>query len=312
MEDWRQDIRATLGSKLTGSIRLSEEMAPHTTYRIGGPADAFVEVESVEDLGKTADFLARHKEVPYQILGGGSNVLYPEHYAGIVLHPGKNLSKIESEGDLVIAGAGAELIRVIKQAADWGLGGLDFLAGIPGSIGGAVRGNAGAFGRWISECVRTVRGFDLSQRLQQELSHDEIEFSYRKTNLAPTLFIYEVVLKLNPCPVMECMDEISRTLAQRMAAHPAEPSAGCVFVNPKPPEVTAGRLIDELGFKGRRIGDAMCSPKHANFIVNVGKATQTDVLSLIAEIKKAVKQRFGYELVEEIKIIKENMEENNG
>jgi UDP-N-acetylmuramate dehydrogenase len=117
------------------------------------------------------------------------------------------------------------------------------------------------------------------------------------------MFIYQIALKLIPCPVMVCMDAVSRTLAQRMAKHPSEPSAGCVFVNPEPPDVTAGRLIDELGFKGRRIGDALCSPRHANFIVNLGKATQKDVVELITQIKQAVKKRYGYELREEIKII---------
>ncbi|TET22488.1 MAG: UDP-N-acetylmuramate dehydrogenase [Candidatus Stahlbacteria bacterium] len=312
MEDWRRDIGKSLGTKLRGSIRLNEEMAPYTTYRIGGSADVFVEVESVEDLQKVAGFLAEHPKVPWQILGGGTNVLYPEHYRGVVIHPGKGLSKIKKKEDRVIAGAGAELLEVIKQAAEWSLGGMDFLAGIPGSVGGALKGNAGAFGRRIAECVELVRGFDLAESKEKELKQEEIEWSYRKTNLRAALFIYEIVLKLEPRPIMECMHEISRVLSERMAKNPSEPSAGCVFVNPEPPDVTAGRLIDELGFKGRRIGDAMCSPQHANFIVNVGRATQADVLTLITEIKKAVKERFGYDLVEEIKIIRETMEEHNG
>lgn len=305
MEDWRRDIGKTLAGLLAGRVNTGEPIAPHTTYRIGGPADAFIEVESVDDLRNAAEFLSKHKSVPYQILGGGSNVLYPEHYAGIVIHPGKGLSKIRHDGERVIAGAGAGVMEVIRKAAEWGLAGMDFLAGIPGSIGGGLRGNAGAFGRSISECVELVKGFDLAERVPKEFKREEIEFFYRKTNLAPSLFIYEVILKLTPCPVMECMDEISRVLAQRTARQPSEPSAGCVFVNPEPPDVTAGRLIDELGFKGRRIGDAMCSPRHANFIVNVGNATQSDVLALIREIKKAVKERFGYDLKEEIKIVKE-------
>ncbi len=305
MEDWRRDIGKTLKPLIDGNVIMGEEIAPHTTYRIGGPADVFIEPESVEDLQRISLFLARHKDVPYQILGGGSNVLYPEHYRGLVIHPGRGLSEIKREGNKILAGAGAELMDVIRQAAQCGLGGMDFLAGIPGSIGGAVKGNAGAFGRWISECVDKVRIFNLSEGKVKELERNEIEFSYRKTNIPPTFFIYEIVLELKTYPVMKCMDQIARTLAQRMAKQPKEPSAGCVFVNPKPTEVTAGRLIDELGFKGRRIGDAMCSPRHANFIVNVGKATQSDVLALIREIKEAVKERFGYDFKEELKIVKE-------
>mgnify|MGYP001130456401 CR=1 FL=1 len=305
MEDWRRDIGKTLKPLIDGNVIMGEEIAPHTTYRIGGPADVFIEPESVEDLQRISLFLARHKDVPYQILGGGSNVLYPEHYRGLVIHPGNGLSEIKREGNKILAGAGTELMDVIRQAAQWSLGGMDFLAGIPGSIGGAVKGNAGAFGRWISECVDKVRIFNLSEGKVKELERNEIEWSYRKTNIPPTFFIYEIVLELEPRPIMECMHEISRVLAERMAKHPKEPSAGCVFVNPKPPEVTAGSLIDELGFKGRKIGDAMCSPRHANFIVNVGKATQSDVLALIREIKEAVKERFGYDLKEEIKIVKE-------
>lgn len=312
MEDWRQDIGRYLKERLKGRLILGEPMAPHTTFRIGGPADAFVEAECVQDLKLVADFLAKHPKLNWQILGGGSNVVYPERFPGLVIHPGPGLSRVEKKDNTLIAGAGAKLMDVITSAAKQGLGGMDFLAGIPGSIGGAVKGNAGAFGQWIEECVEKIAGFDLVQKSQKEIAHDDIDWSYRKTDLEPSLFICQVYLKLQPCTVMDCMDRISRALAKRSAKHPGEPSAGCVFVNPEPPRVTAGKLIDQLGFKGRRIGDAMCSPKHANFIVNLGNATQSDVVRLINEIKQAVKKRFGYELAEEIRIVKENMEENNG
>ncbi len=319
MEDWRQDISKALANRLKGRLYRGEMMSSHTTYEIGGPADVFVDAGSLEDLQMAAEFLSSHREVPYQILGGGSNVLYPERFPGVVIHPGPGLSGIRHEGDRVIAGAGAGLMALIKQAAQWGLGGLDFLAGIPGSIGGAVKGNAGAFGRWIAECVNEVKFFDFNELREGILYADDITWSYRKTDLASHMFIYEIALTLHPCPVMECMDAVSRRLAQRMAKHPTEPSAGCIFVNPRPPDVTAGKLIDDLGFKGKRIGDALCSPHHANFIVNVGKATQADVLALIELIKQAVKERYGYDLREEIRIIpgaekieEKNMEEHNG
>lgn len=324
MEDWRQDIGKALTARLEGKVRMGELIAPHTTYRIGGPADVFIEVESLSDLAMVSEFLDRHRDVSYEILGGGSNVLFPVHYQGVVLHPGKNLSRIEHDGPHVTAGAGADLMKVLKQAAEWGLGGMAFLAGIPGSVGGAIKGNAGAFGRCISECVHMIRGFDIKERREKELLKDQIEWSYRKTNIPASLFISAVILALKPCPVITCMDEISRILAERTAKLPKEPSAGCVFVNPNPPDVTAGKLIDELGFKGHKVGDALCSPQHANFIVNMGNATQSDVLALIREIKQAVKERYGYELREEIRIVSSGkkgnsdeeimnqMEDNNG
>lgn len=312
MEDWRKDIGKHL--RLEGSIKLDEPVAPYTTFRIGGPADVLLEPESLEDLQMIAEFLAKRRELPWQILGGGSNVLYPERYPGLIIHPGKGLSEIERKDETVVAGGGAKLDEVILEAAKWGLCGMEFLAGIPGSMGGALKGNAGAFGRQISEVVEEVRGFDLKEGETVTFKKDDIRWSYRSTDLSPTLFVYQVVLKLNQTGISKCMNKISQITAQRWAKHPAEPSAGCVFVNPDPPEVTAGKLIDELGFKGKRVGDALCSPRHANFIVNMGNATQDEVLELVSRIKEAVRERFGYQLREEIKIITlpKKVENNNG
>lgn len=303
MEDWISYFRKNVLHALKGTATFGARMSEHTTFRIGGPASVFVDVGAADDLALIYEFISRHKDVGWQILGGGSNVLYPERFDGIVVHPGDGLSRIKNEDVFVIAGSGANLMHVIKQAAEWGLGGMEFAAGIPGSIGGAVKGNAGAFGHSISEHVESVRGYDVKEGRAVEISSDDIEWSYRKSGIDNGIFLTEIRMKLDKLPVSECMDEIARVLAQRMEKHPSEPSAGSVFVNPKPPDVTAGRLIEELGFKGRRIGDAMCSPKHANFIVNVGKATQEDVLALINEIKTAVKEHFGIELREEIRIV---------
>jgi UDP-N-acetylmuramate dehydrogenase len=288
---------------MKGKVIMNQPIAPYTTYRIGGPADVFVVVECVDDVMLVAEFLAEHEGVPYQVLGGGSNVLYPNHYAGVVIHPGDRLSEIRRDGTRVIAGAGAEMHEVVVKATAWGLGGLDFMAGIPGSIGGAVKGNAGAFGKCISQKVEKVKGFDLTERVEKTLKKDDIQWSYRSSNISPAFFITEVALKLEPCSREASMAEIERIVELRKTKHPTEPSAGSVFVNPRPPDVAAGRLIEELGFKGRRVGDAMCSPRHANFIINLDNATQADVVALIGQIKKAVKERFGYDLAEEIKII---------
>jgi len=292
-----------LAPLIEGRVTTNERMAPHTTYRIGGPADVFVVAESVNDLRKVAQFLAEHEGVPYQVLGGGSNVLYPDHYQGVVIHPGEKLSAIERDANTITAGAGAEMHEVVMKAAEWELGGIDFMAGIPGSIGGAVKGNAGAFGKWISQKVEKVKGFDLAEGVEKTLKKDDIQWSYRSSSVSPAFFITEVALELELCSREASMAEIERIVELRKTKHPTEPSAGSVFVNPRPPEVAAGRLIEELGFKGHRVGDAMCSPRHANFIINLGNATQADVVALIGQIKKAVKERFGYDLAEEIKII---------
>jgi UDP-N-acetylmuramate dehydrogenase len=313
MENWISNYRKNVLPHLKGVTRFGEEIAGRTTFRIGGTADVFVEAQSVEDLRLIAEFLAAQKEVVYQILGGGSNVLYPEHFQGIVIHPGEGLSGISQKEGMVIAGSGASLMAVIKQSAEWNYGGMEYCAGIPGSVGGAVKGNAGAFGHSISERVASIKGFEMAEQKTVEIKGEDISWSYRRSNLPDTLFLTEIIFRMEPMNVNEAMDEIARILAQRMEKHPSEPSAGSVFINPDPPRVTAGRLIEELGFKGCRIGDAMCSPRHANFIVNVGNATQADVLALIAKIKEEVMKRFKIELREEIRIVKEkSMEALNG
>lgn len=313
MEDWISNYRKNILPHLKGETKFGEEMAGRTTFRIGGPALVFVEAQCEEDLSLIAEFLAENKRIGYQILGGGSNVLYPERFEGIVIHPGEGLAQISQKKGLIIAGSGASLMEVIKKSAEWNYGGLEYCAGIPGSVGGAVKGNAGAFGHSISERVASIKGYEMAELKKVELKAEEISWSYRKSNLPDTLFLTEIALKLEPTNVSEAMDEIARILAQRMEKHPSEPSAGSVFINPAPPRVTAGRLIEELGFKGRRIGDAMCSPRHANFIVNVGNASQADVLALISEIKKEVMKKFGIELREEIRIVKaKSMEALNG
>jgi UDP-N-acetylmuramate dehydrogenase len=293
------------------------EIASHTSYRIGGPVDVFVEVQKVEDLYVISEYLNTHFGVQYQILGGGTNVLYPEHFTGVVIHPGDGFQYVNHIEDCIEVGAGTEWMNAIKKAAGWGFEGMAFGAGIPGSIGGAVKGNAGAFGQCISDNLKSVKGIDFMTREAKVFSKEDIQWSYRSSSIPSSFFITEVQICMDRGSISSAMQEIARILALRKSKHPSEPSAGSVFINPRPPDVIAGRMIEELGFKGHRVGDAMCSPKHANFIVNVGNATQSDVLALIGEIKQAVKKKYGYDLREEIKVIKSReeinkMEDNNG
>ncbi len=313
MENWRKDIRENL--KLEGKLLLEEQIAPYTTFRIGGRVSAFLEPESIDDVLKLAEFLNTHPDVEYQILGGGSNVLYPDHYKGLVIHLGKALSQIAKKGDSITVGAGIAMHKVVVESARWNLSGIEFMAGIPGSIGGAIKGNAGAFRHCISEKLEIIKGIDLKDASEKVFEKKQISWGYRSSNIPDSFLITEVTLTLNKDNEKKSFIEIERILKLRKDKHPQKPSAGSVFLNPEPPKVIAGRLIEQLGFKGRRIGDAMCSPMHANFIVNTGEATQKDVLDLINEIKRAVAKSFGIQLREEIKIIRnkeQQMEENNG
>ncbi|MBN2379484.1 UDP-N-acetylmuramate--L-alanine ligase [candidate division WOR-3 bacterium] len=303
--DWHKDLKVNYVPNLKGKFLFSVEIAPYTTFNIGGPVEAFVEVEAASDLTEIAEFLATYPDVPFQVLGGGSNVVYPESFDGVVIKPGEAFSRIRQSKDRVYIGAGAKLTETITKLAKLELGGMEFLFGIPGSIGGAVKGNAGAFGHWVSEAVEAVYIFDLKTGSEKEIAKADIEWSYRSTSLPKWYFITEVAFKLQKTSLAKAMQEMARITAERQTKHPKEPSAGCVFVNPNPPKVIAGKMIEELGFKGKKSGGAMVSQMHANFIVNTGNATQKDVVALIREIKAAVKKSFSIDLHEEIKIITE-------
>ncbi|MBD3285093.1 UDP-N-acetylmuramate dehydrogenase, partial [candidate division WOR-3 bacterium] len=303
--DWHKDLKVNYVPNLKGKFLFNVEVAPYTTIKIGGPVEALIEVEAVSDLTEIAEFLAAYPKVPFQVLGGGSNVVYPESYDGVVIKPGTAFSKTSQHKDKVIIGSGAKLTETITKLAKLELGGMEFLFGIPGTIGGAVKGNAGAFGHWAEEVVDAVRVFDLKTGLQKDVEKKDIKWGYRSTSLSKRHFITEVSFKLKKTSLAKAMQEMARITAERQTKHPKEPSAGSVFVNPDPPKVIAGKLIEELGFKGKKAGGAMVSPMHANFIVNTGNATQKDVVALIQEIKKTVSQKHKIELREEIKIITE-------
>ena len=296
-QDYLESIK-----KLGLAVKTNEPLASHTTFKIGGPADFFVEVEEEEKLLKLIKLLKELK-LPYFILGGGSNLLVAdEGFRGVVVKIANcELPALPAGGRIanfkIIAGAGVSLGRLVELAAKNSLTGLEFAAGIPGTVGGAVRGNAGAWGQAIGDRVKRVKVLTPQGEIKW-IGASDCHFSYRQSRFKKTKeIILEVELELEKGNKKEIQEKISQNLAKR-ATQPKEPSAGCIFVNPKP--LVAGELIDKCGLKGKRIGDAQISPKHANFIVNLGKAKAADVNKLIKLIKEKVKEKFGVELEEEI------------
>jgi UDP-N-acetylenolpyruvoylglucosamine reductase len=284
-------------------VRRDEPLAPRTTLRVGGPADAYVEPAGEDDLAAVLRFCHEH-DLPVFVLGRGSNLLVKDGgIRGVVIclsHPG--FSRIEPDGQQLLCGAGAKLKAVAVEAKRNGLAGLEFLEGIPGTVGGALRMNAGAMGRAIFETVESVRimGTDGKAR---ERAASELDAQYRSCPALKSQIVLSAVLRAHPGQPEEIEQRMSQFSRKRWESQPAEPSAGCIFKNP--PSIPAGKLIDGLGLKGTRVGGAVVSEEHGNFIVNTGAATARDVLSLIELIRRQAKTERGIELETEVEIVGE-------
>ena len=279
-----------------GEIIPNESLSKHTSFKIGGPADAWVYPKDISDI-KNILMFCNSRSIPVTILGGGTNVLISDKgIRGVILNLKHELCSIRIKSDSVICGAGALLSRVLKQVVKAELTGLEFTAGIPGTIGGAVSMNAGAIG----DLVESVKVIDMNGNVS-ELGKDDLRFGYRKSNLSEYIIV-EVKLKLKSGNEKEINDRISMFWEHKKSTQVLDiPSAGCIFKNPD--GHSAGRLIDEAGLKGLAIGDAQVSDKHANFIINNGNAKGQDVLELIKKIKLTVFEKIGVKLEEEVKII---------
>ncbi len=299
-----REVGHFLESRITGTVSYSEAMRKHTTWRIGGPADLMVVPSGIDDI-KLCVELAIENGIPVTVVGNGSNLLVRDNgIRGIVLKISSKFNKLEINDTSLKAEAGALVPLASKLAAEKGLSGLEFAAGIPASIGGAICMNAGAHGKCMSDVVRevTVLGSD-GQILS--MSNHEIGFEYRKSNLKDKgLIVLGAEFDLSR-GVPEQIREISQdNLAKRRKSQPLEfPNAGSVFANP--PGQWAGWLIEQVGGKGMRVGGAMVSEKHANFIVNTGEAAASDVLNLIERIKQLVLEKFNIELTLEVRVVGE-------
>ena len=284
-------------------IKEQELMRNHTTWRIGGPADWLVQPESAEELQKAIQ-KAKADGMPWYVIGGGSNLLVAdEGITGTVIQLGGSLTGLQITDNYIVAEAGVPLPFLARKAAEHGLSGLEFAAGIPGSVGGAVVMNAGAYQGQVSNVIRQVTCCDSSGQFIT-LDNEECLFSYRNSRFKhdKDLVIVSVKMELVPGKKEEILEQMKKNTESRNAKQPVEyPNAGSIFKNPAGD--AAGRLIELVGAKGWRQGDAMVSEKHSNFIVNLGAATCEDVLSLIERVKKAVYTETGVLLEEEILLL---------
>jgi UDP-N-acetylenolpyruvoylglucosamine reductase len=283
-------------------VRCDEPLGGRTTLGVGGCADVYVEPSSEEELGLVMR-VCREEAVPFTLLGRGSNLLIRDGgIRGVVVclaHP--VFSAIEVAGNDLRCGAGAKLKVIAAKAREASLGGLEFLEGIPGSLGGALRMNAGAMGSETFEVVTQVRFMDDSGRIS-ERNIAQVPVEYRCCPLFKTNIALAATLRGRPDSREAIARRSNEFNQKRWQSQPKEPSAGCIFKNPSP-DLPAGKLIEELGLKGARRGDAVVSSVHGNFIVNGGSATAADVLELIEFIKSRARADRGVELHEELEII---------
>jgi UDP-N-acetylmuramate dehydrogenase len=283
-----------LSVELQHGIALSEM----TSLGIGGTTDLLrlKRHESIPDLLKLLDA----NGIPHKFLGGGSNLLVGDGELPFVA-----LQLVRPEPDVVIEGnfakvdAAADLGRTVTFCAKNDLGGMEGLIGVPGTVGGALRMNAGAYGMQIGSYVRQVKLYRAAGRKIEILSGEQISFEYRHTSFAPDDMMLAVTLELPSKPFKEILQGIRICNEKRRSSQPlGQKSAGCIFKNP--PGASAGRMIDELGLKGHSVGDARVSDRHANFFVNAGKASAGDMLTLIAEVRERVHAAFGMGLENEV------------
>jgi UDP-N-acetylenolpyruvoylglucosamine reductase len=296
-----EDLRQFVASETI--IRCNEPLAKRTTLRVGGPADLYVEPASEKDLSAVLSFCHQHT-LPFFLLGRGSNLLVRDGgLRGAVICLFQSFfSRIEVTGQELRCGAGARLKAVAVEAKRNNLAGLEFLEGIPGSVGGGLRMNAGAMGGAMFDVVNSIRYMEFSGQIQERLI-TEIEVKYRSCPMLKHNIALGAVLRGSPgvrAMIEQRMNEFSR---KRWESQPAAPSAGCIFKNPL--TIPAGKLIDELGLKGTRVGGAFVSSEHGNFLVNDGTATAQDILDLIEVIRSRARSERGIELETEVEIIGE-------
>jgi UDP-N-acetylmuramate dehydrogenase len=279
-------------------LRSGSPLTDLTSLSIGGTTDLLriKKHEAIPDLLNLLD----SSGVPHRFVGGGSNLLVSDGELPWVV-----LQLVRPEPDVVIDGnfaqvdAAADLGRMVTFCAKNDLGGMEGLIGVPGTVGGALRMNAGAYGMQIGSYVREVKLYRAADRKLETLRGDQISFEYRHTSFAPDDMMLAVKLELPSKPFKEILQGIRICNEKRRSSQPlGQKSAGCIFKNP--PGASAGRMIDELGLKGLNVGDARVSDRHANFFVNAGTASATDMLTLIADVRQRVHSAFGVELEHEV------------
>ncbi|MBR5649211.1 UDP-N-acetylmuramate dehydrogenase [Pseudobutyrivibrio sp.] len=292
--------------KFPGALVLTEEpMKGHTTFRIGGPADIYIEPDYASII-PLVQYL-KEQDVPFMVIGNGSNLLVSDDgIDGVVISLGKNSDGITISGDTMVVEAGAMLSSVANAAADAGLTGLEFASGIPGSIGGAVYMNAGAYGGEIKDVIESV--LVLTEDLEKKvMTAEDLHMSYRHSSLMEEGgYVLSAVLKLSKGDKEEIKAKIADIREQRVAKQPLNfPSAGSTFKRPE--GYFAGKLIDDAGLRGYSVGGAQVSEKHCGFVVNKGDAKAADVLKLMKDVDSKVFEMFGVHLSPEVRIVGRNI-----
>ncbi|WP_366924821.1 UDP-N-acetylmuramate dehydrogenase [Metallumcola ferriviriculae] len=296
------DLFRQLKFGLSGKCLQNEPLAKYTTWRVGGAADFYAEAENEDDVLFCLDFVERH-HLPLTLIGNGSNLLVLDGgVRGVVMRLGGEFNKVSIQGTEVIAGAATILPRLSREAASHQLSGLEFAVGIPASLGGAVVMNAGIPGNALEDIIKAVRVINKDGQ-KTSLSREELGFGYRSSKLySPYNIVLQATLQLKRGRGLDIWQKMERLLEQRKDRQPiSSPNAGSVFKNP--PDYTAGYLIEKAGLKEAECGDAKVSLKHANFIVNEGKASAQEILSLIKTIQEEVEQKFNICLEPEVHVI---------
>jgi UDP-N-acetylmuramate dehydrogenase len=287
-------------------VKLDEPLARYTSMKIGGPADYFIEAQTDAALASLLRLLNR-RAMNFCLLGNGSNVLISDRgVRGVVIRLAGEFKKLQwAEGEQVHVNVGAAyaVTQLVREAARKGFAGLEFAEGIPGSVGGALFMNAGAYGSEFEKVVDQVEGVT-SQGKPICFSRGEMTFSYRDSHLPPGTIVTRVRMQLHKAESAEVGSKLQELVSRRKSSQPSGyPNSGSMFRNP--PGDFAGRLIEAAGLKGKRIGQSQISERHANFIVNLGGAKAADVLQLTALAQAEVRNRFGIELVLEVKLLGE-------
>jgi UDP-N-acetylmuramate dehydrogenase len=289
--------------EIRGEVRFKEPLSFHTSLRIGGPADIFVVPQDVEDIRLALSFADR-EQLPVEVIGGGNNLLISDRgVRGVVLKLEGCLGRAEFNGEEAVAGAGVSLSALIREAAALNLGGIEALVGVPATIGGAVAMNAGTPDGSIGDFISAVY-FLHADGTMGEFKPGAGSFSYRMFNAPDGAVLIGARLQLHRRPMAEIQKDIKQRLKQKKATQPlALASAGCVWKNPAGD--AAGRLVEKVGLKGKRLNGAEISAKHANFIVNRGGASAVDIRALMDMTRERVQNQFGITLEPEIRVMGE-------
>jgi len=284
--------------ELGAEVRQGVSMADQTSLGIGGTTDEIL-LARYESIPEAMRVLA-DEHIPHKFLGGGTNVLIADgELPWVMLHLPKATPGMRVDGNCAYVDASADLGGMVTFCAKHDLGGMEGLIGVPGSVGGALRMNAGAYGTQIGPHVKEVELYRAATGKIETLRGNEIRFDYRHTSFAPEDVMLRVKLELPSKPFKEILAGIKVCNEKRRSSQPLnQKSAGCIFKNPA--GGSAGRMIDELGLKGHRVGDAMVSDRHANFFVNAGHATCSDMLKLIEDVRERVRAANGVELENEV------------